>query len=80
MDTRTALIATGGLFTVGGYMTAMYARARYRTALAPGLAPTWRGGRPRREWFSSENGWRLSQSARWLMFLGGVISIVGSRL
>jgi hypothetical protein len=80
MDMETILLAIGLLVTIWGAGLNIYARHRFRTAESPGLWPQWRPDRwrTRREWFSSEHGYRMSRRGAMLMSLGGVIAVIAS--
>lgn len=79
MNAHFLLILAGLLVTLSGVAVHIHAVRRFRTASAPGW-PTIRPGqwRTRREWFSSEYGYRLSRRGARLISLGGLISLIGA--
>ena len=78
MNVHSLLILCGLLVTFSGIAVQVHAR-RFRSAAAPGW-PTIRPGqwRTRREWFSSEYGYRLSRRGGFLVSLGGLIGLIGA--
>jgi hypothetical protein len=68
------------LVTFAGIAMHFHARRRFRSAVAPGLWPTIRPGqwRTRREWFSTEYGYRLSRRGAILVSLGGLMGLIAS--
>ena len=82
METRSILLAVGLLVTIWGISLHVYARHHYRTPQSPGLWPQVRPSRwrERREWFSSEDGYRLSRRGALMISAGGFIALIGSFL
>ena len=80
MNVHSLLILCGLLVTLYGIAVYVHARRRFRSAVAPGLWPAIRPGlwRTRREWFSSEYGYRLSRRGALMISLGGLIGLIGS--
>lgn len=80
MNAHSLLIVAGVLVTLTGIVVHIYARHRFRTAHAPGIGPKIRPNqwRTRRDWFTSEYGYRLSRRGALLISLGGLISLLAS--
>ena len=82
MEIHLVLLVFGLAVTFWGIGLNTYARMKFRTAAAPGLWPQVRPSqwRTRREWFSSEHGYRLSRRGALLISIGGAISLIAAFL
>jgi hypothetical protein len=79
---KSVMTLAGTLVGIAGFATYVYARQQFRAAGAPGVGPKKRPDewRARREWFSSDRGYRLSRWGAWMMSIGALIALIGSRL
>ena len=78
MEGNWILLVVGLVITFSGIGLHVYAMTRFRTAASPGLRPQIKPWRTRREWFSSEHGYRLSRRGAMLISLGGVVALIAS--
>ena len=82
MNAHLLLVVVGTLVTLTGFVIHIHARRRFRAPAAPDIRPMIRPSqwRTRREWFSSEYGYRLSRRGAMLISLGGLIALIGGLL
>jgi hypothetical protein len=79
---KSVMVVAGTLVGTAGFAIHVYARHRFRAAGAPSVGPKLRPRewRTQREWFTSSDGYRLSQRGAWLMSVGALIALIGSFL
>ena len=79
MNLQSSLIYSGTVVTLLGAGVHIYSRLRFRAAASPGIGPKLRPSewRERREWYTTDHGYRLSQRGGLLMSLGGLIGLIG---
>jgi len=70
------IIAFAGLFLfVYGWVAQQWALTRYRAAISPGPWFYWRLRIAKRDWFASDDGYRMYQWAGWSTLIGGAIML-----